>query len=429
MPVKWMSDSSNGKKASYPNAYYHIPENIIQEKGTIEIYKKDTDGKALSGASFLATSTSDSSKQYVIGPTNSSGYAYVDDVPYDIYKIKKTVFPTNYRSYGQTKLTVTLNKNSPSGTVTVNAVNEIIPGNCKIVKTSEDGKVDGIDFTITGNGVNKTVTTANGGEITVKDLKLGTYTLTEETIDKYEPQDSQKVTVVSGKTTTVTFNNTLKRGSVSVTKSSEDGLVEGVQFKLSGTSLSGDKIEQYAVTNSKGVATFEDVLITGHTLLILEEVNTAERYIVPETQEVVVEWNKVTQKSVYNKLKRGDLKIQKNSEDGLVEGIKFRLYGTSLSGEKVDIYTTTDKNGIATFEDVLIGSNYTVLEVNTNIKYVVPDEQKATIKWAEVTNLTFTNILKKFRVDVFKVDGDLYFGSDNGQMPEMLSLEPTSDER
>lgn len=428
MPVKWMSDSSNGNKASYPNAYYHLPENIIQEKGTIEVYKKDTDGKALSGATFLATSTSNSSKQFVIGPTNSSGYAYVDDIPYDTYKIKETVFPTNYRSYGQSEWTVTLNKNTPNGTVTVNAVNEIIPGNCKIVKTSEDGKVDGIDFTITGNGVNKTVTTANGGQITIKDLKPGTYTVTEETIDKYEPQDSKKVTVVSGQTATVNFSNSLKRGSVSVTKTSEDGLVEGVQFKLSGTSLSGDKVEQYAVTNSKGIATFEDVLITGHSPFVLEEVNTAERYIVPKAQDVVVEWNKVTQKTVYNELKRGDLQIKKNSEDGLVQGIKFRLYGTSLSGEKVDIYTTTDSNGIATFNDVLIGSDYTILEVNTSVKYVVPDEQKAVIKWAEVTNLTFTNILKKFRVDVLKVDADLFFGSDNGQLPEVLSLEPSSDE-
>lgn len=408
MPVKWMSDSSNGNKASYPNAYYHLPENIIQEKGTIEVYKKDTDGKALSGATFVATSTSDSSKQYIIGPTNSSGYAYVDDIPYDTYKVKETVFPTNYRSYGKSEWTVTLNKNTANGTITVNAVNELIPGNCKIVKTSEDGKVDGIDFTISGNGVNKTVTTANGGEITVKDLKPGTYTVTEESIDKYEPQDSQKVTVVSGQTATVNFSNSLKRGSLTVTKTSEDGLVEGMQFKLSGTSLSGEAVEMFATTNSKGIATFSDVLISGNVKYTLSEVNTAARYEVPASQSVAVEWDKVTNASVYNKLKRGDLKITKTSEDGMVEGVKFRLTGTSLSGEKIDLTATTNSKGVASFDDVLITghSTYTVTEVDTKDYYITPAAQSASIAWNEVTNKSFYNELKRGSLRVQKTSED-----------------------
>ena len=43
-------------------------------------------------------------------------------------------------------------------------------GSAKIVKTSEDGKVEGISFTITGNGVNKTVTTGAGGIIQIDNL-------------------------------------------------------------------------------------------------------------------------------------------------------------------------------------------------------------------------------------------------------------------
>ena len=413
MPVAWMSDSSNGNKASYPNAYYHLPEDIIQTTGKIEVYKKDTDGKALAGATFVATSTTDSSVQYKIGPTDSKGYASVDNVKYDTYKIKETVFPTNYRSYGTTEWTVTLNGDSPNGTVTVNAVNELIPGNCQIVKTSEDGVVDGIDFTIKGNGVNKTVTTANGGKVTVKDLKPGTYTVTEETIDYYEPQEVRSVTVVSGQTATVTFNNVLKRGDLSVSKTSEDGLVEGVQFKLSGTSLSGHKVEQFAITNSKGIATFEDVLISGHASYVLEEVNTAAKYIVPANQSAVIKWNEVTNNYMYNELKRGDVRVTKNSEDGLVEGIRFRLYGTSLSGEKVDLYATTDYSGVAVFNDVLIGENYVLEEVNTQVKYVIPEPQSAVVEWDKTTNYTFKNILKKFRVDVFKVDGNIFWGDDN----------------
>lgn len=62
-------------------------------------------------------------------------------------------------------------------------------GSCQIVKTSEDGKVDGINFTISGNGVNQTVTTANGGKFQIDNLMPGVYTVTEQSIDKYVPQE------------------------------------------------------------------------------------------------------------------------------------------------------------------------------------------------------------------------------------------------
>ena len=406
--IDWMGQA--GDKSSYPNAYFHLPDDIFENDGSIEVYKEDTDGKALAGAYFTATNT-ETNEKFVIGPTDGNGYAKSEDrIPYGTYTITETVFPTNYRAYGTTTWTKTLDSETPNATITIEAVNELIPGSAKIVKNSEDGEVAGVSFTIKGNGVDKTVTTDANGEIKIDNLKPGSYTVTEIVADEYEPQEVRTVTIVSGQTATVTFNNVLKRGSLQVTKDSEDGLVEGVQFKLSGTSLSGLPVEQYAVTNANGVATFEDVLISGHAPYVLEEVNTAERYIVPENQTAAIEWNEVTNNYFYNELKRGDLKVTKTAEDGLVEGMKFHLCGTSLSGAKVDEYAYTDENGIAMFYGVLIGEGYTLEEVNTNIRYVVPAKQTADIAWNEVTNKTFENILKKFRVDVFKVDGYLFWG-------------------
>lgn len=406
--IDWMGQA--GDKSSYPNAYFHLPDDIFENDGSIEVYKEDTDGKALAGAYFTATNT-ETNEKFVIGPTNSNGYAKSEDrIPYGTYTITETVFPTNYRAYGTTTWTKTLDSETPNATITIEAVNELIPGSAKIVKNSEDGEVAGVSFTIKGNGVDKTVTTDENGKIKIDNLKPGNYTVAEIVSDEYEPQEVRTVTVVSGQTATVTFNNVLKRGSLQVTKDSEDGLVEGVQFKLSGTSLSGLPVEQYAVTNANGVATFEDVLISGHAPYVLEEVNTAERYIVPENQTAAIEWNEVTNNYFYNELKRGDLKVTKTAEDGLVEGMKFHLYGTSLSGAKVDEYAYTDENGIAMFYGVLIGEGYTLEEVNTNIRYVVPAKQTADIAWNEVTNNSFENILKKFCVDVFKVDGYLFWG-------------------
>lgn len=105
-------------------------------------------------------------------------------------------------------------------------------------------------------------------------------------------------------------------------------------------------------------------------------------------------------------MKRGNLKVVKSSEDNLVEGVKFKLSGKSLSGADVSMFAVTDKDGVATFENVLISGTtpYTVEEVDTAIRYVVPKNQTAPIKWKEVTTRDFSNILKKFAVTVTKSD-------------------------
>ena len=396
-----------GDKGSYPNAYFHLPENTTEPDGIIEVYKKGTGGEKLAGAVFMATNT-ETGLSYEIGPTNSSGYAKTSKpVPYGTYTVKETVFPTNYHAYDKTEWKVTVNADN-NGLVTIEAINEIDEGSAKIVKTSEDGKISGITFTVTGNGVNKTVTTNAKGEILIENLKPGTYRVTEVTADKYKPQESRTVTVVSNKTATVTFNNELKRGDLKVIKTSEDNFVEGIKFHLYGTSLSGIAVDEYAVTDKNGVAYFNDILVSGETPYTIEEVDTSDRYIVPEKQTTPIEWNKVIEKPFDNELKRGDLKVIKTSEDNFVEGIKFHLYGTSLSGIKVDEYAVTDKNGVAYFNDVLISGEtpYTIEEVDTAIRYVVPENQTVPIKWEEVASRDMTNILKKFTVTVTKSDSE-----------------------
>ncbi len=277
-------------------------------------------------------------------------------------------------------------------------------GSARIVKTSEDGEVEGITFTMTGNGINKTVTTGAGGTVQIDNLRPGVYTVTEQGYDKYEPQETRSVTVVSGQTATVAFNNRLKRGGLTVTKTAEDGLSKGMKFHLSGTSLSGFPVDEYAVVGSDGKARFQGVLIgSGYTL---EEVDTPDRYIVPADQIADIEWNKVTNKSFDNDLKRGDLTVTKTAEDGLSKGMKFHLSGTSLSGIAVDEYATVGSDGKAYFHDILIGSGYTLEEVDTPDRYVVPEKQTADIEWNKVMNKSFDNVLKKWNLTVTKRDSE-----------------------
>ncbi len=245
-------------------------------------------------------------------------------------------------------------------------------GSAKIVKTSEDGKVEGISFTITGNGVNKTVQTGEGGVIQIDNLTPGVYTVIEQAYDKYEPQEVRRVTVVSGQVATVNFSNVLKRGDLTVTKTSEDGLNEGVKFHLFGTSLSGLAVDEYAVTDSTGKAHFRDVLIgTGYTL---EEVETAIRYVVPEKQTAAVEWNTVTNNSFTNILKKWNVTVTKSdTETGLPQGdatLAGAVYGIYKGDQLVDTYTT-DANGQFTTKYYVCGDDWTIREIMPSEGYLL----------------------------------------------------------
>ena len=257
-----------------------------------------------------------------------------------------------------------LNVETPTGTIALK-------------KTSEDGVVAGISFVIKGEkNFNKTVTTDENGNITVEGLFPGTYTVTEQSIDKYEPQETQTITLIGGKTTTVNFNNTLKRGSLEVVKTSEDSLVEGVTFHLYGTSLSGLAVDEYAVTDADGVARFENVLISGNTPYVLEEVDTAVRYVVPASQTAPIEWNKVTERSFTNILKKFNVTVTKtDAETGTPQGdasLAGAVYGIYKGEELIDTYAT-DENGQFTTDYYVCGDDWSIREISPSEGYLLDE--------------------------------------------------------
>ena len=256
-----------------------------------------------------------------------------------------------------------LNVETPTGTIALK-------------KTSEDGVVAGISFTIKGENFNKTVTTDENGNLTVEGLFPGTYTITEQSIDKYEPQETQTITLIGGKTTTVNFNNTLKRGSLEVVKTSEDSLVEGVTFHLYGTSLSGLPVDEYAVTDAEGVVKFENILISGNTPYVLEEVDTAIRYVIPASQTAPVEWNKVTERSFTNILKKFNVTVTKtDAETGTPQGdasLAGAVYGIYKGEELIDTYTT-DGNGQFTTDYYVCGNDWSIREISPSEGYLLDE--------------------------------------------------------
>ena len=288
-------------------------------------------------------------------------------------------------------------------------------GGTKIIKTSEDGIVEGISFNISGEGINQTVTTGKNGEIQIDNLAPGIYTITEQTYDQYTPQDTQRVTIVSGQVATVTFNNTLKRGSLAVTKNAEDGLNEGITFHLYGTSLSGLSVDEYAVTDSNGIANFDNVLIgSGYTL---EEVDTSEKYVIPDNQTTSIEWNTVTNKSFSNILKKWNVTVTKSdASTGTAQGdasLSGAQYGVYKGDQLIDTYTT-DANGQFTTGYYICGNDWTIREIAPSEGYLLDntsypvgaDAKKYTVE-LNSTTLGVLETIKKGSISIIK-------HSDNG---------------
>lgn len=215
-------------------------------------------------------------------------------------------------------------------------------GNLQLKKTSEDGKVSGINFTVTGpNGFNRTIATDGNGEWKIEGINPGTYTVTEENINKYVPQNSQTVTVEGGnKTATVTFSNVLKKFRVSVNKQDIEKTHPQGDAKLGGAIYGlyhGDTLVAQYTTQNDG--TFTTDYFVCDTNWTLKEIQPSEGYLLDKTvypvgaapQLYTVEYN-WTSNTVKEQVKKGKVSIIKHTDDGSTKietpekGAEFQLY-------------------------------------------------------------------------------------------------------
>ena len=381
---------SSGSKSSSPSAWYHIDLPEVESTGFIEVYKKDPNGKNLSGAYFTAVDQATGDK-YVIGPSNSNGYAKSGEMPLGTFVVTETVFPEGYQASGQTSWTVTLTKDTPNMTVTINAVNELKSGSAKIVKaTTNGGSKAGWHFEVknsSGTVIGNYVTDATG--VIALDLEPGTYTVTEtDGAYKYwvnDPIPTRTVTVKAGETATVTFTNQWRGQAQIVKTTTNGGTVAGWHFELKNSS--GTVIGNY-VTDSTGVITLD--LDPG--TYTVTETDGAKQYWENDpnpTRTVTVkagETAKVTFKNQY----KGTAQIVKTTTNGgTVAGWHFEVKNSS--GTVIGNYVT-DSTGIITLN--LEPGTYTVTETDGAKQYWENDPnptRTVTVKAGETAKVTFKN--------------------------------------
>lgn len=369
------------------------------EQNTIpfEITKTDiSTGELIPDCTFEILN--ENNEQVITGTTDENGiahfqlaigkYFYREISAPDIYEIDDTPY----------QFEITENDDIVKAEMT----NKKKSGSIKVTKTTTGNlNIEGIKFFATGiSDTNKDLkfeaTTNENGVAMFDKLVIGKYVITEDgsTVPAaYLTADEQEVTVEYNETAEVSFENEEKTGSIKVQKRTEGQKnVEGITFYLKGTSDSGREINIPATTNKDGIAVFENVPI-GTYSIIEDEETVPYGYLVADEKEVTVIYSETVDAEIINNEQTGTIKVHKRTADMTnVEGIRFILSGVSDTGREIRIEAVTDKDGLAKFEGVPVGT-YTITEDGSTVPYgyLVADSKQVTVAYAQTIDTDMFN--------------------------------------
>lgn len=372
----------------------------IEKTGEIKVTKSTVGNLNIKGITFTLRGTSDSGRDIDFpATTDENGVAIFSEIPigtYTIYEDEKTV-PTAYLVADPQNVTVTY-----AETKEVPIENKEKSGSIVVHKTTEGQKnVEGITFYLkgtsdSGRAIDIPATTDKDGIAKFDGVPIGTYMVIEdeETVPYgYLVADEKEVTVTYAQTIDTTILNEEKSGSIVVHKTTEGQKnIEGIKFYIRGTSDTGREIDIPAVTDENGIAKFENVPIG--TYKVIEDKETVPYgYLVADEKEVKVEYAQTIDETVLNNELTGTVQVHKKT-DGMtnIEGIRFILSGVSDTGREIRIEAVTDKDGLAKFEGVPIGT-YTITEDGSTVPYgyLVADSKQVTVTYAQTIDTDMFN--------------------------------------
>ena len=371
-----------------------------KKSGSIKVTKSTTGNLNIEGIKFFATGISDTNKDLKFeATTNENGVAMFDKLVIGKYVITEdgSTVPAAYLTADEQEVTVEYNE-----TAEVAFENIEKTGSITVHKTTEGQKnIEGITFYLRGTSdsgreINIPATTDKDGIAKFDGVPIGTYTIYEDekTVPTaYLVADPQNVTVTYAETKEVPIENKEKTGSITVHKTTEGQKnIEGIKFYLRGTSDSGRAIDIPATTDKDGIAKFDGVPI-GTYMVIEDEETVPYGYLVADEKEVKVEYAQTIDETILNNEQTGTVKVHKKTADMTnVEGIRFILSGISDTGREIRIEATTDKDGLAKFEGVPVGT-YTITEDGSTVPYgyLVADSKQVTVAYAQTVDTDMVN--------------------------------------
>ena len=373
--------------------------NYLKE-GSIKVTKTTTGNLNIEGIKFFATGISDTNKDMKFeADTDENGVAMFDNIIIGKYVITEdgSTVPTAYLVADSKQVTVEYNETAEVAFENIEKTGEI-----KVTKSTVGNlNIKGITFNLrgtsdSGRDIDIPATTDDNGVAIFSEIPIGTYTIYEDekTVPTaYLVADPQNVTVTYAETKEVSIENKEKSGSIVVHKTTEGQKnIEGIKFYIRGTSDTGREIDIPAVTDENGIAKFENVPIG--TYKVIEDKETVPYgYLVADEKEVKVEYAQTIDETILNAEQTGTVKVHKKT-DGMtnIEGIRFILSGVSDTGREIRIEAVTDKDGLARFENVPIGT-YTITEDGSTVPYgyLVADSKQVTVAYAQTVDTDMVN--------------------------------------
>ena len=371
-----------------------------KKSGSIKVTKTTTGNLNIEGIKFFATGISDTNKDLKFeAVTDENGIALFNKLVIGKYVITEdgSTVPAAYLVANEQTVTVEYNT-----TAEVKVTNEEKTGSIKVQKRTEGQKnVEGITFYLRGTSdsgreINIPATTDKDGIAKFENIPIGTYMVIEdeETVPYgYLVADEKEVKVEYAQTIDATILNEEKTGSITVHKTTEGQKnIEGIKFYLRGTSDTGREIDIPAITDENGIAKFENIPIG--TYKVIEDKETVPYgYLVADEKEVKVEYAQTIDATILNNEQTGSIKVHKKTADMTnVEGIRFILSGVSDTGREIRIEAVTDKDGLAKFEGVPVGT-YTITEDGSTVPYgyLVADSKQVTVAYAQTVDTDMVN--------------------------------------
>ena len=373
--------------------------NYLKE-GSIKVTKRTTGNLNVKDIRFVVKGISDTNSDIERELfTDENGEALFENLPIGKYTVTEdgSTVPAAYLVANEQTVTVEYNT-----TAEVKVTNEEKTGSIKVQKRTEGQKnVEGITFYLKGTSdsgreINIPATTDKDGVAVFENVPVGTYMVIEdeETVPYgYLVADEKKVTVIYSETVDAEIINNEQTGTIKVHKRTEGDLnISGITFYLKGTSDSGREINIPATTDKDGVAVFENVPV-GTYMVIEDEKTVPYGYLVAAEKEVTVTYAETVDTDILNTEQTGTIQVHKKTADMTnVEGIRFILSGISDTGREIRIEATTDKDGLAKFEGVPIGT-YTITEDGSTVPYgyLVADSKQVTVAYAQTVDTDMVN--------------------------------------
>jgi len=342
---------------------------IIAAESLMEVIHFNSSGKGI----VLTESSLPFGKYYVKELETAAGYT-LDQNKYPFeFSIKRAG-----RGSKEETFTVDINKGTP-------IQNKLKTGSIRIVKSFENrtSPIVGVPFKVTGTAItgatfDRTFYTNQKGEIVIQDLTIGQYKVQEldTALTKgYKIAEALNVTVEADKTALLEIQNKEELGKLTIKKTLEihedqiDKPLDGIAFRVNGTSDSGKEIDEIFYTDEKGEILIDPILVGEYTITELPEESEGRTmgYVTAASKNVIITSNSHETVMIHNILQRGKLRIEKlfvrlmpNDQEPVVtikEGIPFIIRGTTEAGINYDSgVLLTDADGIIELEDLPVGT-------------------------------------------------------------------------